>query len=452
MLIWLPVILLIVFACYVAFSKNPRNYDLIDIYVFGYALYFAVYTAMKFLVVGVGQYNQVIGFLTGLFILTGCIGVWMIARVVFSYTIMNAFSDRLKLVYLIEQAGRVHPSAILFVLTLACIFQTYSLLHYGIVYDYVSIDGVNISLPYWFTSVHSIYKFLVFILVATVFCRFIVAKSRRTKLQWLLAMLICFLLMATLGRRAMFFTLFVCILIYFATLDLKLISARSLISLAIVSIFFIGYSNFYDGNRGVIEFGYLKKMHIADARADLKISLTKTANTRKTYDSIAARPYGWHLIYKLMSDRASFRYSTVPHRNIFLFSLQRVIPRVIYPNKPLGEGLDELLEKNYGLASVDLPDTLLSFLVGDFGFYSIFIYIILMSLLLVYVSLLLKLVESISLAFPFIFNWAVYYLLSVESNPVDYFLFLRNTALLAVLFFLFSIPWLLKKWNRVSIS
>jgi hypothetical protein len=196
--------LLIIIFTIIYFKRKWPDLDVIDFYIIFIALHYGVYPFIRGLYFGKGQiydtYNANLLVISLIFLQVSL--TILIIKVIWAYLPMG-MKKYLKVNTLITQWARVDKIVLLSIYCLLLLFQFICYYKYGVKSHIVPEDFANLekALPYWLTSIRTIYNLLVL-------CVFIVLVSKaamaedRYRYCWMALIILFIPFVAYFGRKA----------------------------------------------------------------------------------------------------------------------------------------------------------------------------------------------------------------------------------------------------------
>jgi hypothetical protein len=343
---------------------------------------------------------------------------------------------------IIEQCGNVNNYVLLAIFSCLIILPVISYIKYG-VKSYILPDDfekIGRELPYWFTSIRTIYNCLAF----TVFLG-LVAKAIKSERQmryfWLTLSLVILPFGAYFGRRFFLNMIIMGTVIWLTRKEENIFQLKYLKFAAILLVGALLVSNVYQTYRKYLIDG---------------INLQRLGNPiyaaldfRATLGNLKIRPGTWEFNY-LVLEKQTKESEKITKGKIFWEGFKSSIPRLFWPGKNFLV-IDEIVAKLYGVTTkdVDIGKNNFGVFQLEIGYLSTIIYPIIIALIFVTTAGLMKL----TLQYP-TFSWlfsgnTIHYLINIEENGNEIFFFIRN--ILIILFMLTGfiiIKWIYFKGNN----
>ena len=211
-------------------SKRWPELDIIDLYIIFVGLHFGLYPFIRSLHFGpdvVFDFRSASPWPLGL-VFVQLLACLVIIRSV-SLCFPKEFLKLLNIKYLLQQCSSINKY-ILFIFYICLIaFQIFSYYEFGIITYIMPADFAKIgkSLPYWFTSVRTIYNLLAFFVFFGLFANLVTARKYR-RLAWIILTIIFALIATIYGRRYFIEMLITSVIFWFAYAKINLLRWRVL--------------------------------------------------------------------------------------------------------------------------------------------------------------------------------------------------------------------------------
>jgi hypothetical protein len=421
---------LIAFAGLIALTRAPEKYTLPDLYVFSIGIFFGVYSLAKppqflaaFPLANISLYLSAL-------LVASTVVTWFSARFVMN-NLLNATQKKHSTLQFIFSALCAVKNKWLASATIGLLcFQLYAITHYHVTYIAINLSSAN-HYSYLFLCLHTLYPQVLFCVALITLTKLL---SNNTTQKYILAIFAFFLilLLLFLGRRVVFYLLFLTVLIYLVQRPhVKLLSIRTVLLSAFCFLILFAYSNFFQAYRN--SFIHLPSRQWLSLQSTNPLYLL-TSN--RSYTNLEQRPFQWGLAYRILKQHDE-NHQPFAKGQLFATAVISVIPRFLWPEKPT-VATDVLLHQQLNTPSQDFSDSLFSMTLADFGWACVFAIALLVSLFFFFIASLSRwLIKSPGFYALFIGS-ALFYLLSIESNYIDYLLFFRNALLLVGVFFAYS--------------
>lgn len=321
-------------------------------------------------------------------------------------------------------------------------WHAYAYFEWGIIshYDEVTLrENYFIDIPSWVGPVRHLVIALAFSLViwlsALVLCK---KRIRIVSLRTLLLLSIIAILTLN-GRRMILNVLVVCGFVYVVARGraVTLFSMSNLMKAATALVVLVFFSNVYQVARS----SYLQ--HSALGLEARKIDLIDALqNFEKTAENLKMRIAVWRFHYWIM-ERQLGDLTDVMDGGLMWRGGVSAVPRVLYPEKSLVQ--EEVLicahyrgmcPRDGSLRGIDYPQTMFSVLQADFGIlFPVLVPLVIMSVLLVvsYLGRKARFGPANGAIYLIVFGLSANFLLNVEQSVGDWFIWMRNVAMVIML-------------------
>jgi len=359
--------------------------------------------------------------------------ILIIIRLLASYLFPNCINS-LKIRHLISLWYQTNQYVLFTIYFWLILFQFISYYKYGII-TYMSPDyfaNVGKHLPYWFTSMRTIYNIIAFCVFISLFAY--ILKSNKCQKYLLIFLTIIFIPIATVfGRRYFIEMIIASVIFWFAYRKENIFKAKYLtVAVGVICIFFI-FSNLFQAYRPVIQ--SVGKIEISK----LESPLSAAFNYNLTLINFTYRPGTWEFNFLVINNQLD-KIGMTTNGKLTLEGLKGAVPRFFWPNKQFAF-VDDILAKLYNVhpKEIDIGKNLFGVGQVDFGYYSI----IVVPLILLFLIYLLGLLVKITTPYP-TFLWLlsgniIFFLINIEENGNELFIMLRNIFILMILFSLYLI-------------
>jgi hypothetical protein len=366
------------------------------------------------------------------------ISVSMIATAVVVANLPRRISYSFSVRYLIEEAERAPFPILAFFWLVVMAFTAFSYYQYGII-TYAEkgrLAAAGIELQGWWGSVKSLVTALAFSIFMWLMC--VISKKGGAGSRYRLLMLGAIVLLLSLnGRRVFLNMLIVGGIIFCVARGRSVFGAGNLVRAPIALGIFIGFSNLFQSIRRVyLSFGGLDDSASADfSLFDAIFDFQGTGGN--LHDRMAVWRYHYAIVVAQLKD-----LTHVMGGELTWAGLLGSIPSFVYPDKGIAYKDDFATCLFYveacadvGRLDIDLPTTLYSSLQADFGFLFIIvvpIFILAILLLLYYYASRPRRTAMGPVLYVLVFGLAAEFLMNIESSMGNFFILLRNVAILTV--------------------
>lgn len=425
------------FICIVTFYlfKKWPDLDVIDLYIIFVGLHFGLspfIRGLHFGPDGIFDFRNSNPLAIGLVFLQVLI-ILFILRFLSLYLFPNLM-NYLKIRHLISLWYQTNKYVLFFIYFWLILFQLISYYKYGII-TYISPDDFakfGKHLPYWFTSMRTIYSIISFCVFMSLFAY--IVKSNKYQQYLSIILTIIFIPIATIFGRRYFIGMIVASVIYwFAYKKENIFRLKYLtVGLVLFCIFFV-FSNLYQAYRSV--FQTVGKIEINKLENPFYAAL----NYNLTIINFTERPGTWEFNFLVINNQLD-RTGMTTNGKLNLEGLKSSVPRIFWPKKQFAF-VDDILSELYNVNPKDIDIGKNLFGVGqvDFGYYSI----IIVSLILLFIIYLFGILVKITTPYP-TFLWLlsgniIFFLINIEENGNEIFFMLRNIIIIMILLAIYLI-------------
>jgi hypothetical protein len=342
-------------------------------------------------------------------------------------------SKCLKIRYLLEEFGRLNKYVLLTVYVCLVLFPIISYVVYGVKPYIMPEDFKRFgkNLPYWFTSIRTIYNYIVFWVFFGLLGN-IVKSNKYQQYLWSIATIILVIALSISGRRFLVSLIVVWVISWLVYHKRNIFRLRYItVSLLLAGILFIS-SNIYQTYRS----GFLFKEGKMDFNK-IENPLLAALNSHSTIHNLQIRAGTWefnYLVFNQQVNKSGITTNGVVSREIFKSS----IPRFFWPGKQFSL-TDDYLAEFFKLKPSDfnIAKNIFGLAQLDFGFFSI---IIIPAFLLMIIGCMGIITSKTSQYPTFLLMFAanfLWYLISVEDSANEIFSMVRNILIISLLFGLY---------------
>jgi hypothetical protein len=342
-------------------------------------------------------------------------------------------SNCLKIRYLIEKYGCANKYILLTVYVCLVLFPIISYVIYG-VKPYIMPEDFNKfgkSLPYWFTSIRTIYNYIAFCVLLGLLGN--IFKSKKYQhLLWSILTLILALAVIISGRRYLVNIIVVWVILWLVYKKERIFRLRYVtVAILLVGVLFIS-SNMYQTYRGQILF----KGGQVDVKK-IENPLYAALNYHSTIQNFQLRAGTWELNFLVFNEQIN--KSGMTTNGILTWeALKSSIPRILWSGKHFSL-IDDYLAEFYHVnrGAVNIAKNIFGLAQLDFGYLSI---IIIPVILLMIIGIMGVIISKTSQYPTFIMIFTgniLWYLINIEGNGNEIFFMLRNIIIILWLFGLY---------------
>jgi hypothetical protein len=400
--------------------------DIIDLYIIFVAFHFGLYPFIRGFYFGkdtIFDFYNSNPLAIGLVFLQVII-ILAIIRFTSLYFLRNQL-NYLKIRHLIEQWSYINKYVLFFIYIFLIMFPFGSYFIYGVRAYIMPADFKMIgkNLPYWFTSIRTIYNCIAFCVFICLFS--IILKSSRFHRYLLIILIVFFVPMVTLfGRRYFLNMILIAALFWFIYNQENIFRLKFLgVAVALICAFFL-FSNIYQGYRSV-----LRTVGQMDSQKYRSLFKAMT-NINVTLKNLVQRPGTWEFDF-LVFDNQLNKAAMTTNGKISWEGFKSAIPRIFWRGKQFGL-IDDILAKLYGVnpKNIDIGKNIFGVAQVDFGYYSLIIVPSIMLFIFIIMGGLVKITEQ----YP-TFSWLlsgniIFYLINIEENGNEIFFMFRNIIII----------------------
>jgi len=419
--------LFICIVTYYLFKQWP-DLDIIDIYIIFVGLHFGISPFIRGLHFGgdvIFDFRNSNPLAIGLVFLQVLV-ILIILRIVSLY-LCPSLMNYLKIRHLISLWYQTNKYVLFFIYCCLILFQIVSYYKFGII-TYISPDDFakfGKDLPYWFTSVRTIYSIISFCVFLSLFAY--IVKSNKHQQYLLIFLTVLFIPIATIfGRRYFIEMIVTAVIFWFVYKKINIFRLKYLsVGLVLICAFFV-FSNLFQAYRSVFQSVGKIEMN------KLENPLSAALNYKLTLTNFTKRPGTWEFNFLVINNQLE-RNGMTTNGKLTLEGLKSSVPRFFWPKKQFAF-VDNILSELYNVKpkEIDIGKNLFGVGQVDFGYYSI----IIVSLTLLFIIYLLAILVKITTPYP-TFLWLVsgniiFFLINIEENGNEIFFMLRNIIIIII--------------------
>ena len=411
-------------------AKVQWDIDIVDIYIIFVLLHFGFYPFIRGLYFGkdvIFDFRDanplVIGLVFGHVLL-----ILAIIRFVSWYFPIN-ITNYLNVRNIIQQCSRINKYILLCTYAVLILFQIISYYKYGVKTYIMSDDFARIGkdLPYWFTSIRTIYPLLSFIVFLGLISS-LLKSSGYHKYIWLILTIVFLPIITIYGRRLFLAMIVVWAILWFTENKKDIFSVKYLKIGLVLVVSFLLFSNLFQAYRDVFQ-----KVGKVDL-AKLENPFVAVINFNPTLENLRFRPGTWEFNFLVFNNQ--FREPGMTTKGQVTWEgIKSSIPRIFWPGKHF-LWIDEVLADLYRVEKRDIDIGKNIFGVGqvDFGYFSIIIVPLIILTIIVIMGALIKMTMEYP-TFLWLFSANIlFYLINIEENGNEMFYMLRNIGLIFMIF------------------
>ncbi len=410
--------------------KKWPDLDVIDLYIIFILFHFGLYPFVRGLYFGkdvIFDFRHSNPLAIGLVFAQVLIIIAIIRWI--SLYFSPSFANNLKINSLIDKWSCVNKYILLSLYVWLILFQIISYYKYGVKTYIVDSDFARIGkeLPYWFTSMRTIYNQVAFLVFIGLFANLLRSKKYH-RYFWFILIIIFVPFVTIYGRRFFLDMVAASGIFWFVYRQEDIFKLKFLKVCLLLLLTFLIFSNLFQAYRPIFQ-------KVGKVNWDkLENPLSAALNFEATIHNLEARPGTWEFSFLVFNHQLN-KPGMTTHGKINWEGFKSAIPRYFWPDKHFVL-IDQILSKLYGVnpKSIDIGKNLFGVCQVDFGSFSL---IIVPSIILLIIILLGFLVK-ISNNYP-IFLWLfsgniLFFLINVEENGNEIFFMLRNIAIIMILF------------------
>jgi len=413
---------LLMFLALLYFKRKWPDLDVVDIFIIFVALYFGIYPFIRGLYFGKGVVFDSANnnsWAVGLVYLQIII-ITIIIRVAYRY-LPDKITNYLKIKTLIERWARIDKAVVFLLIGLIILFQSISYFKYGVKSHILPGDFEKIGkdLPYWLTSVRTIYNYLILSVFIVLAAKMSLAKYR-VRYFWLAAIILILPLAGYFGRKAFVNVVVMIALIWLITNEKRLFQLKNLAIAALCVLSFFLASNLYQTYRPNLQ-------GVGVSLSKLQNPITSALNFNATLKNLKVRAGTWEFNYLVFDKQMGNPGNVTTNGKLILESFKSAIPRILWPGKKFLSS-SEILADAYRaeLEDVSFGVNIFGIAQADFGYFSMITVPLTMLLMMILMASLMK----VTFNYP-VFLWLLSVnilnpLINVEENGPEIFFMLRN--------------------------
>jgi hypothetical protein len=286
-------------------------------------------------------------------------------------------------------------------------------------------EKIGKDLPYWLTSVRTIYNYLAFALFLGMVAKALAAEKPICYF-WLVLILLLIPLGAYYGRRFSINMIITGIVIWLANREEDIFKLKYLSVVGVLLVSFFAVSNIYQSYRDNL-------LQVGTRLNKLSNPVSAALNFGATLENLKIRPGTWEFDY-LVLDKQIESSEKITKGRIYWEGFKSSIPRLVWPGKNFLM-IDEIMAELYSVKpkDIDIGKNNFGLMQLEFGFLSIILVPMLINLIILATAGLTK----ITLTYP-TFLWllsgnTINYLINIEENGNEIFFMIRNILAILIL-------------------
>lgn len=395
-----------------------------DVYVLMVGVFFGAYGFVDGLVANQSIYEPIFIVWTFTWVLIVTATTWLISQRLPEQTL-----EILKVRHLISQWACVDSWFILFLLAAVFAVTIYGYSQFLIIslVGFENLWGVNIFLPYWFTSSRVFIQPILFCIFLSGTTKLLASQGKK-RVFWGVILALTVFLTAIYGRRAVFFFVFIFLIINSLHKRKNLFAFGSMKFLVLLVPVLVIFSNIYQSYRPLLR----SYQTVLPRTVVLPGILEAVVGTEVTVSNLRSRMAMWKLNYIIIEKQIEHG-TIIPYGEILFQGFKNSIPRVIWPQKNVYD-LDEMVATLYGLPIMDYPTNNFAMAQADFGYLSIFFLPIQMLITFFIISTISKLAKQMTDLFLIITGFLLYYIVTIEKGYAGVFILYRDIFILCAIY------------------
>lgn len=410
-------------------SKRWPELDIIDLYIIFVAFHFGLYPFIRGLHFGrdaIFDFRNSDPFVIGLVFLQVIIMLVIIRAV--SFYFLGKYLNYLKISQLIQQWSNINKYILFSIYICLILFPFVSYFIYG-VKTYIMPEDFKMigkNLPYWFTSIRTIYNYLAFVIFIGLLS--VMLKSYKYQRYLLMFLIVIFVPIVTIFGRRFFVNMILIAAVFWFVYNKEYIFRLKYLGIAVALIctFFL-FSNIFQGYRWVLQtVGQVNSQKYKNI-----FSYAVDFNT--TLSNLTHRPGTWEFNFLVFNHQINSSNMTT-NGKVTWEGFKSSFPRFLWPNKHF-RLIDDILAQLYNVdpKAIDIGKNLFGIGQVDYGFFS---FIIVPFIILFIITIMAGLIKITS-DFP-TFSWLlsaniIFYLINIEENGNEIFFMFRNIILILVI-------------------
>jgi hypothetical protein len=356
----------------------------------------------------------------------------LIIRLVVSYTFAR-YLKYINIRYIIEQCGHINKYFLFLVYAGLVAFPVISYYVYG-VRTYIQqedFEKIGKYLPYWFSSVRTIYNYIAFCIFLGLFANIVKGKKGQQFL-WIILTVIFILTITIFGRRYFLNIIVLGIIFWFVYKQEDIFRWKYLaIGLFSVGAFFL-FSNIYQSYREVLfSVGEVNSKKIENP-------ISAAFNFNSTIENLKIRAGTWEFNYLVISNQIDKSGMTTNGR-ITWEGFKSSIPKIFWPGKQFSL-IDDILSEFYKIdkRDINIAKNIFGIAQLEFSYYSIVIVPIIVILITAVLAGLIAITSKYPTFMVMFVGNVMWYLINYEENGNEIFYMLRNTVIIGLLLIIYT--------------
>jgi hypothetical protein len=337
--------------------------------------------------------------------------------------------EALKIKNLIGNLSLINKYALILLYVSLISFQIISYYKYGVM-SYILPDAfarIGNQLPYWFTSIRTIYPLLTF-MVCLGLISSMLRSPKYVKYAWLILMLVFLPVVILYGRRFFLAVMIIWVTLWLVETEKKLFSVRNILVVVSMGLVLVLASNIFQSYRR--DFQRVGQFDVAK----LKNPFSEAINFNATLKNLGIRPGTWEFNF-LVFNRQFSSPDMFTKGKIATEGLKSSIPRIIWPEKQF-LWIDHILAELYQVKprEIDIGKNLFGIGQVEIGYLSLIIVPLIILTILALMAALIKLTACYPTFLWLFIGNILFFLVNIEENGNEIFFMVRNIALILVIF------------------
>ena len=426
-----------VFICVISFYiiKVWPDLDVIDLYIVFILFHFGLYPFIRGLYFGpdvIFDFRDSNPLVIGL-IFSQVLLILTIIRVVSWYFPKN-IAINLNIRNIIQQWSRINRYVLLCIYVVLILFQIISYYKYGIK-TYIMpevFERIGKNLPYWFTSVRTIYPHLAFLIFLGLFSNILKSKGY-SQYVWIILTILFVPIVTIYGRRFFLAMIIAAAIFWFVEKRNNIFQLKYMkVILVLVCGSFL-FSNLFQAYREVYQ-------TVGPVNLEkLKNPFEAAINFNATINNLKMRPGTWEFNFLVLNNQFG-KPNMITNGKITWEGFKSSIPRFFWADKNFTD-IDNILADLYNVKQreVDISKNIIGIAQVDFGYLSIITVPILILTIVIVMGLLIK----ITIPYP-TFLWLftgniLFSLVNIEENGYEIFFMVRYIIITVILFVIYLV-------------
>lgn len=409
--------------------KRWPDLDVIDLYIVFIGLHFGLYPFIRGFHFGkdvIFDFRNSSPLAIGLIFLHVFL-ILFIIRAISAY-LPTRIMSYLKIRYLIQQWGNVNKYFLFFVYFWLILFHIISYYKYGVKTYIMPEDFARIGkdLPYWFTSMRTVYIYIAFCIFLGLFGNLVKAKGYQ-QYVWIILTIIFIPIVTIYGRRFFIDMIGASVIFWFVYRKENIFRLKYLAVGLITILAFFVFSNLYQTYRADV---FMNEGPVRWQK--LKNPLTAAFNFNSTINNLKARPGTWEFNFLVFNHQLNKPEMTT-YGKITWEHFKSAIPRYFWSDKQFSL-IDDTLADLYKVKvqEIDIGKNIFGVGQVDFGYFSLIIIPTTILLLLIILGLLIKITVNYPTFLLLLSGNIIFYLINIEENGNELFLMFRYIFIILI--------------------